>query len=85
MLSDLDIEMKFIYEGLSFSFPCLLIFELLCLHTFSFNPIALEWPSFALRTAKTLWSFDHFECNRVKVKDTRLGHCCWTEERQRYW
>ena len=26
----------------------------------SFNPIAL-------RTAKTLWSFDRSECNRVKV------------------
>ena len=27
------------------------------------NPIAL-------RTAKTLWSFDHSECNRVKACDT---------------
>ena len=30
----------------------------------------------ALRTAKTLWSFDHFECNRVKGTSTIIwyGH-----------
>ena len=31
-----------------------------------FNPIAI-------RTAKTLWSFDHSECNRVKRQNTKIS------------
>ena len=27
----------------------------------------------ALKTAKTLWSFDHSECNRAKHSDKKVG------------